>query len=155
MFKVGNYLELIIKDLKGITVPPRILINFFGEPNFSYIPCCRIQDMKTVRLMWQYADVYILSLLWFATKRSFIVQWNFGLLLNRASLLKGVHPIIFVLNIFPNLHLIQKCIHNHQLFWNICWLCIHFWIKWELGKFFDTKMIGWSLFIRNGKKVQM
>ena len=32
--------------------------------------------------------------------------------------LKGVHPIMFVLNIFPNLHLIQKCIYNQQLFWN-------------------------------------
>jgi hypothetical protein len=27
-------------------------------------------------------------------------------------LLKGVYPIIFVSNIFPNFHLIQKCIHN-------------------------------------------
>ena len=27
-----------------------------------------------------------------------------------------------------------------------CWLCIHIWIKWELGKIFDTKMIGWSHF---------
>ena len=42
---------------------------------------------------------------------------------------------------FPNLHLIQKCIHNQQLFWNSCWLCIHFWIIWALGKIFDTKMI--------------
>ena len=33
--RVGNYLELIIKYLNGITVPPRILIIFFGEPNFS------------------------------------------------------------------------------------------------------------------------
>ena len=32
--------------------------------------------------------------------------------------IKGVHPIFFVLNIFPNLHLIQKCIYNQQLFWN-------------------------------------
>ena len=33
-------------------------------------------------------------------------------------LLKGVHPIIFVMNIFPNLHLIQKCIHQviHNFF---------------------------------------
>ena len=29
--------------------------------------------------------------------------------------LKGVNPIIFVLNIFPNSHLIQKCIQNQQL----------------------------------------
>ena len=29
--------------------------------------------------------------------------------------LKGVHSIIFVLNIFPNYHLIQKCIRNQQL----------------------------------------
>ena len=33
-------------------------------------------------------------------------------------LLKGVHLIIFVLNMFPNSHLIQKCIHNQQLFQN-------------------------------------
>ena len=33
--------------------------------------------------------------------------------------IKGVHPTVFVLNIFPNLHLIQKCIYNQQLFWNI------------------------------------
>ena len=30
--------------------------------------------------------------------------------------LKGVHLIIFVSNIFPNSYLIQKCIHNQQLF---------------------------------------
>ena len=33
-------------------------------------------------------------------------------------IVKGVHPTVFVLNIFPNLHLIQKCIYNQQLFWN-------------------------------------
>ena len=27
-----------------------------------------------------------------------------------------------------------------------CWFCIHFWIKWELWKTFDTKMIGWTHF---------
>ena len=58
--------------------------------------------------------------------------------------LKGAHPIIFVPNIFPNSHLIQKCIWNPQLFWNSYWLCIHFWIKWELGNIFDTKMIKWT-----------
>ena len=26
--------------------------------------------------------------------------------------------------------------------------CIHFWIKWELWKTFDTKMIGWTHFRR-------
>ena len=31
------------------------------------------------------------------------------------SRLKGVHPIIFVPNIFPNSHLIQKCMHSQQL----------------------------------------
>jgi hypothetical protein len=31
------------------------------------------------------------------------------------NLLKGVHPIIFVSNIFPNSHLIQKCIQNQQV----------------------------------------
>ena len=30
--------------------------------------------------------------------------------------LKGVHPIIYVSNIFPNSHLIQKCIQFQQLF---------------------------------------
>ena len=49
-------------------------------------------------------------------------------------------------NIFPNSHLIQKCIHNQQLFQNSCWNCIHIWIKWESGKIFDTKMIEWSHF---------
>ena len=29
--------------------------------------------------------------------------------------LKGVHPIIFLSNIFPNSHLIQKRIRNQQL----------------------------------------
>ena len=33
--RVGNYLEFIIKDPNNITVPPRILIIFFREPNFS------------------------------------------------------------------------------------------------------------------------
>ena len=32
------------------------------------------------------------------------------------------------------------------LIWNSCWLCIHFWITWRLGKTFNTKMIGWTLF---------
>ena len=32
--------------------------------------------------------------------------------------LKGVHPIIFVSNIFPNSQLIQKCIYYQQLFQN-------------------------------------
>ena len=27
-----------------------------------------------------------------------------------------------------------------------CWFCIHFWIKWEWWKTFDTKMIGWTHF---------
>ena len=34
--------------------------------------------------------------------------------------LKGVHPIIFVSNIFPNSHLIQKFIQNQQLIQNNC-----------------------------------
>ena len=29
---------------------------------------------------------------------------------------------------------------------NCCWFCIHFWIKWELRKTFDAKMIGWTHF---------
>ena len=29
---------------------------------------------------------------------------------------------------------------------NSCWFCILFWIKWELWKTFDTKMIGWTHF---------
>ena len=33
-----------------------------------------------------------------------------------------------------------------QLFQNSCWNCIHFRIKWELGKIFDPKMIGWTPF---------
>ena len=37
-----------------------------------------------------------------------------------SALLKGVHPIIFGSNIFPNSHLIQKCIQFQQLFWNSC-----------------------------------
>ena len=53
---------------------------------------------------------------------------------------KGVHPIIFVSNFFPNSHLIV-CIQLQQLFWNSCWLCIHFWIKWELGKIFNFFLI--------------
>ena len=68
------------------------------------------------------------------------------------TVVKGLHPIIFVSNIFPNSHLIQKCIHNQQLFQNSCWICIHFWIKWELRKIFDTKMIDWSPFNQNHTK---
>ena len=33
--RVGNYLELITTKWYHCTVPPRILIIFFGEPNFS------------------------------------------------------------------------------------------------------------------------
>ena len=36
-------------------------------------------------------------------------------------LLKRVHSIIFVSNIFPNSHLIQKSIQNQQLFQNSSW----------------------------------
>jgi len=64
----------------------------------------------------------------------------------RTLLLQGVYPIIFVSNIFPNSHLIQKCIHNRQLFQNSCWNCKHFLIKWELGKILDTRKIGWTPF---------
>ena len=32
---------------------------------------------------------------------------------------------------------------------NSCWFCIHFWIKWELWKTFDGKMIGWPHFRLN------
>ena len=32
---ISDGLGSVIKDLNGITVPPRILIIFFGEPNFS------------------------------------------------------------------------------------------------------------------------
>ena len=31
-------------------------------------------------------------------------------------------------------------------FRSCCWFCIHFGIKWELWKTFDTKMIRWSHF---------
>ena len=63
------------------------------------------------------------------------------------KLLKGVHPIIFVWNIFPHSHLIHICIHNQQLFQNSYWNSIHFWIKWELGKIFEPRVIGWFPFI--------
>ena len=69
----------------------------------------------------------------------FSLDWS----VSKNQILKGLHSIIFVSNIFPNSHLIQICM---QLFWNSCWLCIHFWIKWELGKILETKMIGWSPF---------
>ena len=29
---------------------------------------------------------------------------------------------------------------------NSFWFCIHFWIKWEMWKTFDAKMIGWTHF---------
>ena len=56
--------------------------------------------------------------------------------------LKGGYPTIFASNVFHNSHLIQKCIQNSSC----CWFCIHYWIKWELWKTFDTKMIGWIHF---------
>ena len=31
-------------------------------------------------------------------------------------------------------------------FSSCCWFCIHFWIKWELWKTFEKKMIGWTHF---------
>ena len=40
--------------------------------------------------------------------------------IKKCYLLKELHPIIFVSNIFPNSHLIQKCIHNQQMFQNSC-----------------------------------
>ena len=37
---------------------------------------------------------------------------------------------------FRNVYKISSC----------CWFCIYFWIKWELWKTFDAKMIGWTHF---------
>ena len=52
---------------------------------------------------------------------------------NFCHFLKGGYPIIFA---FQSVYKIS----------NSCWFCIHFWIKWELWKTFDTKMIGWTHF---------
>ena len=41
-------------------------------------------------------------------------------------------------------HLFVEYKQNQLLFQNSCWLCIHFWIKWELGKIFYIKMIRWT-----------
>ena len=56
--------------------------------------------------------------------------------------LKGVHTIIFGSNIFPNSHLIQKCIQFQQLFWNSCISESN--ENWE--KIFSTKMRRWTPF---------
>ena len=59
-------------------------------------------------------------------------KWsNFLFVLAKSGyFLKGGYPIIFASNVF------HSC----------CWFCIHFWIKWELWKTFDAKIIGWTHF---------
>ena len=49
----------------------------------------------------------------------------------KGLILKGVHPIIFVWNIFPNLHLIQKCIHNW--WWTFCFFKKYFKFPKKFG----------------------
>ena len=73
--------------------------------------------------------------------------WTLILLLFYSVNLKGGYPIIFASNVFHNSHLIQKCLKIS----NSCWFCIYFWIKWELWKTFDSKMIGWSHFRPHNK----
>ena len=48
--------------------------------------------------------------------------------------LKWGYPIIW----FRSVYKISSC----------CWFCIHFWIRWELWKTFDSKMIGWTHFMQ-------
>ena len=57
--------------------------------------------------------------------------------------LKGGYPMIFASNVFPNSHLIQKCIQNQQQLL----ILYTFLIQMRVGKIFDTKMIGWTHFI--------
>ena len=57
--------------------------------------------------------------------------------------LKGGYPIIFASNVFPNSHLIQKCIQNQQQL-----LIVYTFLnQMRVGKIFNTKMIGWTHFI--------
>ena len=56
--------------------------------------------------------VHTMFSVWFISYFRLLV---FGILVT----LKWLHYIIFVSNIFPNSHLIQKCIHNQQLFMKI------------------------------------
>ena len=108
------------------------------------VPSTSITESKIYFLVWKIGDLWRL---WMIPKEVTPMSLNQEVpYAANKKLVKCLHPIIFVSNIFPNSHLIQKCIHNQQLFWNSCWLCIHIWIKWELGKIFDTNMIGWSHF---------
>ena len=81
-------------------------------------------SIKIILLFWLFLELF---------------DENGLLLVEKSTVLKGGYPIIIASNIFPNSHLIQKCIQNQQN-------CIHFRIKWELGKIFDTKMIRWTHF---------
>ena len=55
--------------------------------------------------------------------------------------LKGGYPVIFAPKVF---HIWFRSVYKIS---NSYWFCIHFWIKWELWKTFDAKMIGKPLFI--------
>ena len=55
------------------------------------------------------------------------------------------HPIIFVLNIFPNSYLIHKCIQNQQLLL----ILYTFLNQMRVGKTFNTTMIRWPHFSKD------
>ena len=62
--------------------------------------------------------------------------------------LKGGYLIIFPSNVFHNSHLIQKYTKSATAA-----DFVYFWIKWELWKTFDAKMIGWTHFRQNFKMI--
>ena len=58
----------------------------------------------------------------------------------REVILSSLHWMFFTTLIwFRIVYKISSC----------CWFCIHFWIKWDLRKTFDAKMIGWTHFSTN------
>ena len=80
----------------------------YNPASILYLTCARVKrptaDPSKLRLA---VTVGILA--------SFLSKVIYKEVLTTKSLkIKGVYPIIFVPNIFPYSHLIQKCIHNEN-----------------------------------------
>ena len=119
-------------------------LQWFGfreKREIFFIGCLKIEDISIKHFLWVMQKgceihfktvAYLLLFFYFFdwlcgmkfelwTMASYFLQICTSKLCNpfpKQYKLKWLHPIIFVSNIFPNSHLIQKCIHNQQLFLN-------------------------------------
>ena len=84
-----------------------------------------------------------------STKLKMAISWLFQ---NFNYLLLLIVIYYFSIKVSSSYHLSVECFSQLSWFRSVykisscCWFCIHFWIKWELWKTFDAKMIGWTHF---------